>query len=227
MPNLICIDTSTSVCSVCSGYEGGILHLSEIDRKNSHTETITLQIQECLQKAGWLFSDLDAIVVSDGPGSYTGLRVGTSAAKAIAYAMDIHLIGIPTLMALAEGVRKQCTKEDLIMPMIDARRMEVYTALYDFQLNKIRDTQAQIIDDGIFDGISVSGKIVLCGDGCFKVYEIKTPEFVHIYPTVCTAANLLPIALQYYEKEIYVNVAEYDPSYHKIPNVTKSKKNIF
>lgn len=227
MPNLICIETSTSVCSVCSGDESGVLHLSEINRKNSHTETITLQIRECLQKVGWSFSDLDGVVLSDGPGSYTGLRVGTSAAKGIAYAMDIPLIGIPTLMALAEGVRSYCHADDVIIPMIDARRMEVYTALYDFNLNTIIDTQALILHDGFLNDITVVGKIVLCGNGCTKVEQINVSESVCIYPTECSASNLLPTALKYYEKEIFVNVADYDPNYFKNPNVTKSKKKLF
>jgi tRNA threonylcarbamoyladenosine biosynthesis protein TsaB len=227
MPKLICLDTSTAICSVCSGDSTGVIHLSEIDRKNSHTETITLQIRECVEKAGWSYKDIDGVAVSAGPGSYTGLRVGTSAAKGLVFALDIPLISVPTLMALAKGISHECNPDELIMPMIDARRMEVYTAIYDHDLNIIEDTTALILEKGIFDKFSVDRKIIVCGNGCSKVNDINPPMNVEVRSTNCSSAHMLAIAIKYYSKEKFVDVASYVPAYLKSPNVTKSKKKFF
>jgi tRNA threonylcarbamoyladenosine biosynthesis protein TsaB len=227
MPKLLCIETSTEVCSVCCGDENGLGHISEIDRKNSHTETITLQIQKCMDELGWSYNELEGVVVGAGPGSYTGLRVGTSAAKGIAFAMDIPLISISSLQALAQKFIDHHEQVDYIIPMIDARRMEVYTAVYNSKIEEVKGTHALILDNHSFDAINESCKILICGNGAKKVNNIETSRDIRIIPSKCTSVNLLPLGLVAHQKENLENLENYDPDYFKMPNVTKSKKNIF
>jgi tRNA threonylcarbamoyladenosine biosynthesis protein TsaB len=227
MPKLLCIETSTEVCSVCCGDENGTFYLSEIDRKNSHTETITLQIEKCMDSCGWVYHDLEAVAVGAGPGSYTGLRVGTSAAKGIAFGMDIPLISISSLQALAQEFLNYPEPVDLILPMIDARRMEVYAAIYNSQLEQLVGTHSLILDSHSFDSLDEELKLLVCGNGAIKMQNIQFSRDIRILPSKCSAKNLLPLAIEAYRKEKFENLENYDPDYFKHPNVTKSKKKIF
>ena len=142
------IETATSVCSVALAAKGEIIAYKEADQRNIHAEKITLFIDAVIKEAGKSYSDIDAIAVSSGPGSYTGLRIGVSAAKGLSFALDKPLIAVETLEAMANGLMEQRLVDNntLLCPMIDARRMEVFTAVFDVKGNRVRPTSAEIID---------------------------------------------------------------------------------
>jgi len=155
MPNILHIETATQVCSVALSANGSILQILETRDKNSHSSTITVFIEEIMKAAGMPFSALDAVAVSMGPGSYTGLRIGVSTAKGICYAIDKPLIAVGTLQSMAAGAKKGMESAGmeshlggtpslpvLLCPMIDARRMEVYNGLYDMDLKLSRAIRA-------------------------------------------------------------------------------------
>jgi len=152
------IETATQVCSVALSSSGKVLGLKESDAKNSHSSILTVFIDEMIKTAGVALSDIDAVAVSKGPGSYTGLRIGVAAAKGLCFALDKPLIAVSTLQAMGRGmrdtgcgIRSTGTDENnlprLFCPMIDARRMEVFCALFDKDGKEIRETRAEIIDD--------------------------------------------------------------------------------
>src|SRR6476661_4332435 len=157
MALILLLETATSVCSVAVAEDGKLLAIHEESEKNIHATHLTLFIENVMQQAGRSLSDLDAIAVSMGPGSYTGLRIGVSTAKGLCYAMDKPLIGINTLESMAAVIANSSTS--LYVPMIDARRMEVYTAVYDADLKEILPTQAMILDEQSF--AALSGDLVI------------------------------------------------------------------
>src|ERR1700761_7507521 len=146
------IETATTVCSVALAKDGVVLAYRQIDERNIHAEIITIFINELIAEAGIQYKSIDAIAVSSGPGSYTGLRIGISTAKGLCYALDKPLIAVETLAAMADGIRAEenSYQQTLLCPMIDARRMEVYTAVFDAAGNIIKPTAAEIIDENSF-----------------------------------------------------------------------------
>ena len=138
MPIILQLETSTDVCSVAISKDGKLINIAESQVLNSHSEVITLLIQSCLKESDLLISQINAIAISDGPGSYTSLRVGAATAKGLCYGLNIPMIAIDSLQILAAGVSQEyIADEDVIIPMIDARRMEVYTAVFDKRLVNI------------------------------------------------------------------------------------------
>ena len=165
-----------------------------------------------MQEAGIAFKDLAAIAVSMGPGSYTGLRIGVSSAKGFCYALNIPLIAIDTLELLARKIR---VDSGVIIPMIDARRMEAYTAIFDTDYTKLRETKAEIIGDNFFD--DVAGTIHLVGDGAAKYHEVlPAGKFVYhenaVYPS---AGEMALLSFNKYKKSDTVDVAYFEPFYLK------------
>ena len=162
---IICLETATNICSVALCDSAGLISLRESSELKSHASILTVFIEEILLENGIKARDLDAIAVSKGPGSYTGLRIGVSVAKGIAYAASIPLIGINTTLSMFWGIvrnRKNIEDADrnsLYCPMLDARRMEVYYAIYDANGNTIKDISAEIISEDSFSYIPVSQKI--------------------------------------------------------------------
>ena len=167
MALFLCIETATPVCSVAISSDHQLIGLKESTKKNSHSEIITVFIEELLNENKLTAFQLDAIVVSKGPGSYTGLRIGVSTAKGLCYALGIPLISVNTLYSMAAGIKKtqqdSLAKDHLFCPMIDARRMEVYAALYDNNLNEIRETKAEIIDSDSFQDHLSSNPVLFFG----------------------------------------------------------------
>ena len=154
MALILQIETSTSACSVALSENGKELALAGRTEPNIHASHITLFIDEVMKKASVNYADLSAVAVSKGPGSYTGLRIGVSTAKGLSYALDIPLIAVNTLYAMASGLvseEMQLSSQHLLCPMIDARRMEVYMALFNDKLNEIEPVQAKILESGSFD----------------------------------------------------------------------------
>lgn len=213
MHYILNIETATKNCSVSIAANGKTLVCKEISELGySHAEKLHLFIQDVIQEAAISFSQLSAIAVSQGPGSYTGLRIGVSAAKGLSYALQIPLISVDTLLALAHQVSEN---DGLIIPMIDARRMEVYSAIFDFNKQKIREVQAEIISEDSF--AAISEKIYFIGDSNEKVQSVLTKSnFVFLdaiqYPS---AKEMSSISYQKYLEKDFVDVAYFEPYYLK------------
>jgi tRNA threonylcarbamoyladenosine biosynthesis protein TsaB len=217
------IETSTQVCSVAVAINGVIAAIEESADKNSHAELVTIFAEKVMKKAGKKFSVLDAIAVSMGPGSYTGLRIGVSTAKGFCFAIDKPLIAINTLQAMAFGMvqiarQSKFTQENhLFCPMIDARRMEVYTAVFDSELKTINEISAEIIDETSFTELFKIHPILFAGDGALKCKEIfssnKNALFLDDFnPSAAFMAELAEIK---YSSGAFENLAYFEPFYLK------------
>ena len=162
------IETSTKACSVAIHNDGKLLNCKEsVTEEFSHSEKLLLFISDVMNESRISFSQLNAVAVSMGPGSYTGLRIGVSTAKGLCYALDIPLISVSTLQAMAYGILS-VSKADLFCPMIDARRMEVYSAFFDSDNIMVREIQADIVDGSSYD-VELKKKVIFFGDGSDKL----------------------------------------------------------
>ncbi len=208
------IETATTNCSVSVSKEGKTIALKEDSRNGySHAEKLHVFIDEVLAEANISKTDLNAIAVSKGPGSYTGLRIGVSAAKGLSFALDLPLISIPTLDALANQV--SC-EEGVIIAMLDARRMEVYSAIYNTNHEQIRETQAQILDETSFDNHLNEGKVYFIGDGVEKTKElINHPNAIFIENKLPSAKEMSALANNKYKISDTEDVAYFEPYYLK------------
>jgi len=208
------IETSTTNCSVSLSKEGETLVLKEDNNnKYSHAERLHSYIDEVLIKSKIKFSDLDAIAVSKGPGSYTGLRIGVSAAKGLCFAIDKPLISVATLEALAHQIK---IEEGVIVPMLDARRMEVYSAIFDLNYKQIRDTQAQILEEQSFKDYLEEGKVYFIGNGVEKTKTlISHPNAIFVDNKLPSANEMSLLANNKYKKNDIEDVAYFEPYYLK------------
>lgn len=219
------IETATTVCSVALANQGKLIAVKEVNERNIHAEVITVFIDELLNSAGVKYNQLDAIAVSSGPGSYTGLRIGVSTAKGLCYALDKPLIAVETLEAMAGGLNSLGIYTDaLLCPMIDARRMEVYTALFDTSGNTIKPTAAEIIDENSFAVELTQNKIVFFGDGAAKCRGVLSgSNAIIVEDFYNSAAHLTQKAYQKYQAGLFENVAYFEPFYLKDFLVTTKK----
>lgn len=222
MSYILNIETATKNCSVALAKEGKTILCKEIAEEGySHAERLHVFIEEIVKEAGITFSDLAAIAVSQGPGSYTGLRIGVSAAKGLCYALGIPLIAIDTLQTLASQIT---VSDGLIIPMIDARRMEVYSAVFDVNHQNKRETQAEIIDENSFQGFEET--LYFIGDCAEKCKSVLTKgNFVFLenikYPS---AKEMSRLSYEKYKISDTVDVAYFEPYYLKDFMITTSKK---
>ncbi len=218
---ILCLETATPVCSVALNSACCTLAMRETEGQNAHSEKITNFIKAVMEEVGIDYSKLDAVAVSQGPGSYTGLRIGVSTAKGICYAADLPLMAIDTLEAMAHGMKEklgsQIEPNDLLIPMIDARRMEVYAAVFDANLNKINDTAALVIDENSFEDLRKDHRLWLFGDGAPKLYELfKNQENINIVKGFKPSASYMRVlAEQVLQKQQFVDVAYFEPFYLK------------
>lgn len=217
---LLNIETATTVCSVALARDGVLLAIKEQNGDYSHAENITLFIEDVCKQAKISLKDIDAVAVSKGPGSYTGLRIGVSTAKGLCYSLDKPLISVNTLEALADsfwnsGVELQ--DSDLLCPMLDARRMEVYCAIFDLNGNVVEETAAVIIDENSFSQLLTTNKIYFFGDGAAKCKEVfsKNPNAIFIDNFVCSAKGMITPADAAFENETFEDVAYFEPFYLK------------
>lgn len=213
MITILNIETSTRNCSVSVSQNGNTIACKEIAKEGfSHAEKLHVFIEEILKENSINFEDLSAIAVSQGPGSYTGLRIGVSAAKGFCYALNIPLIAVDTLEILAS---KLFIENGVKITMIDARRMECFTAIFDEKNAKIRETQAQIIDKDSF--ANIDQKIHLVGDGINKCKELLTGEKFIFHDNIIfpSAAEMGMLAYEKYKKSDTVDVAYFEPFYLK------------
>lgn len=218
---ILCLETATPVCSVALNESCCTIAMRETVGQNAHSEKITNFIQEVMEVAKIEYSQLDAVAVSKGPGSYTGLRIGVSTAKGICYAADLPLMAIDTLEAMAYGMKSklgsQIAENDILIPMIDARRMEVYAAIFDANLNKIQDTAALVIDENSFEELRKDRRLWLFGDGAPKLNKVfESQHNINIIEGFKpSAAYMLPLADKALRKRDFVDVAYFEPFYLK------------
>lgn len=220
---ILCLETATPSCSVALVHNGEVLACEEDPKGQNHSEKITLFIDSVMKKAGISYDQLDAVAVSMGPGSYTGLRIGVSTAKGICYAVSKPLIAMETLEAMAYGGKVVISSERserrnlLLIPAIDARRMEVYAAIFDENVNKIKDTEAVIIDENSFADLKKDHHLYLFGDGADKCAEIFADDdkITVIKDFYCSAKYMNTIAQQKFNNSEFVDVAYFEPFYLK------------
>lgn len=223
MAYILNIETATKNCSITLAKDGETLVCMEMAEEGySHAEKLHVFFEQALQQAGLTFQDLNAIAVSQGPGSYTGLRIGVSAAKGLCYALNLPLIAIDTLETLA---RQLTVTEGKIIPMIDARRMEAFTAVFDASYQKLRATEAEIIEATTYE--TLEGTLHLIGDGAAKCKTVlNDPRFVYhdaiVYPS---AKEMSRMSFEKYQESDMVDVAYFEPFYLKdFVMTTKPKK---
>lgn len=213
MSYILNIETATKNCSVAIAKDGQTVFCSEIAEQGySHAEKLHVFIEGVLQQSGLAFGDLSAIAVGQGPGSYTGLRIGISAAKGLCFALDIPLIAVDTLQILASQV---AIEDGLIVPMLDARRMEVYSAVFNAKHEKIRSTQAEIITEDSF--IDYKETLYFIGDCAQKCQSVLTRENFIFLDTIVfpSAKDMSALSFEKHKKNDTVDVAYFEPHYLK------------
>ncbi len=215
MALLLAIETTTKNCSVALFENSSLLELKEQNSEAfSHAEQLTLFIEEVVKKSNITLKQLDGIILSKGPGSYTGLRIGTSTAKGLCYALDIPLVSVSTLQAMAFGTSK---KEDykLYCPMIDARRTEVFASIYDKDNNEVREIRADIVDQHTYDDF-LKDKILFFGDGAQKCKLIINNSNAHFLDGVFTCAKDMGVlGFEKFSSKDFEDVAYFEPYYLK------------
>lgn len=214
MAFILCIETSTTNCSVALAKDGE-MHILKEDYSDqySHAERLHQFIDEIIKKATISFEDLSAIAVSKGPGSYTGLRIGVSAAKGLCYALNIPLISVPTLESLAAQV---IVDDGYIVPMLDARRMEVYSVVFSYDLKEIRPTEAEILSEMSFEKWLEKETVYFIGNGVDKFAAIcQNPNARFIEKKLPSANEMVIISYTKFLKKEFESVSYFDPYYLK------------
>lgn len=224
MARLLLIETSTTVCSVAFSDSGNVVALREVNNGYAHAENLTLFCDAVLKEAGVTFQQLDGIAVSQGPGSYTGLRIGLSAGKGFAFALNIPLITIGTLEAMAWGMRGEADGA-LLCPMTDARRMEVYCAQFNPDLTAVRAPEAVVVEQDTFAALLKEQPVLFSGDGMPKCRALLEhfPNARFTDKGMPTAAHLAQPAEQYFREARFADLAYCEPFYLKEFNAGKAK----
>ncbi|MFN0213051.1 MAG: tRNA (adenosine(37)-N6)-threonylcarbamoyltransferase complex dimerization subunit type 1 TsaB [Saprospiraceae bacterium] len=257
MAKILLIETSGEVCSAGISVDGNLVALSENLEAKNHAAELTLQIEACSKEAGIPIAQLDAVALSRGPGSYTALRVGASVAKGICYALDKPLIAVDTLLTLAfasrvegndtgfgdvnstfgaQGPRPDTQpSSDLFVPLLDARRQEVWVAIYDNDLREIVPAQPLILENNSFEkfvfektGDALTKRLVLAGNGMKKIRSGEFPKnTVFSRINKCSAKFMAVAAEQLFQKFDFQDIVYFEPFYMKPPNITTPGKPLF
>lgn len=228
MSCILNIETSTNVCSVAVSQDGSCIFNKEDHEGPNHAVILGVFVQEALSFIDSHAIPLDAVAVSCGPGSYTGLRIGLSMAKGICYGRDVKLIAIPTLelmcvpLLLGEKINEE---NALLCPMIDARRMEVYSQFFDRALNEVRSISADIVENNTYDDILAQQSVYFFGNGAEKCHEVLTHHNAHIIEGIVPLAkNMYPLAEKRMANEQFEDVAYFVPFYLKDFVAKEAKK---
>lgn len=234
MSLILNLESSTEVCSVSVAKNGAVLAFRENADGMNHAKLLTVFTEEVLKELKLTADQLDAVCVSGGPGSYTGLRIGASAAKGICYATEIPLIAISTLESMASHVASHLQDYDfpagqlLLCPMIDARRMEVYSALYSTDGKQMRDISADVIDHHSFQDYLQKGPVAFFGNGAEKCKRaIQHPNAIFPEGIAASSKHMAELAEKAFQEKKFVDVAYYEPLYLKDFIATVPRKNIF
>jgi tRNA threonylcarbamoyladenosine biosynthesis protein TsaB len=226
MARILSIETSTSICSVAIHEQGELLALAEIMEPGAHAEKLVSLVDAALKQANLRLVDLAAVAVSQGPGSYTGLRIGVSTAKGIAYALDIPLIGINTLQAMAAS--QQLAEGEYVVAVLDARRKEVYTQTFGDSLQQLSPIEAVVLEEGVFGSVLEKGKVYFVGDGVEKVKEEVqhvNAQFVENWESSLSAKNMGVLASEKHARQEWEDLAYFVPNYLKEFKALQSTKN--
>jgi tRNA threonylcarbamoyladenosine biosynthesis protein TsaB len=230
---IICLETSTPVCSVALCDDNGVVALKEDTGNKSHASRLTVFIEELLSHEGIRAKDLEAVAVSKGPGSYTGLRIGVSTAKGIAYAASIPLIGIETTLSMFHGINENIKKKyaldntSLFVPMLDARRMEVYYSILTSEGKTVKEIAAEIIDERSFADIPKSARMLIFGDGASKCRQVLKRENIELADEFrISASYMYKPAFKSLRERRFEDVAYFEPFYLKDFITSRPKKNI-
>ena len=217
MSYILSLETSTKVSSVALHKDGALIGSQQLHIDKSHSGLLTVMIEDLLKYCGVAFEDLSAVAVSNGPGSYTGLRIGLSTAKGLCFGLDIPLITLNTLKVMAEQVKPLISEDELMCPMLDARRMEVYTLILDRQGNKLLPMQPKILDESSFADELRKGKIVFFGSGVNKCQgligsSVNAKIIIGIEPLASAMGEL---AYSKYGNKNFADLAYAEPVYLK------------
>lgn len=214
MALILCLETATKVCSVCLSKDGAAINSKSVNsEKYSHAEKLNGLIMELFENGPFSLKDIDAIAVSEGPGSYTGLRIGTSTAKGLCYALDKPLIAINSLKSLAALVQ---VDGQLICPMFDARRLEVYSAIFDADLNLVEPTQAVVIDGNSYKQYLENSSILFIGPGANKCVEFIGDNNAQFNLEIqVNAEGMAQLAEEAFVAKNFVDLAYFEPFYLK------------
>ena len=230
---ILCIETATEICSVALCDDNNVIALKESDEGRSHASLLTIFIRDLLLESGIKAAGLDAVAVSKGPGSYTGLRIGVSAAKGIAYAAAIPLIGIDTTYSMFNGFygiaknRYNFKSGDLFCPILDARRMEVYSAVFNSEGKSIRNIRAEIMNNDSFSEFPGSSRLFLFGNGAEKCKNvIKRKNVVYETEYRISATSMCKPAAEAFAGHHFEDVAYFEPFYLKDFLTSKPVKNV-
>jgi tRNA threonylcarbamoyladenosine biosynthesis protein TsaB len=213
MPLILNIDTAVQSASICLANGSTVLDLSVSASEREAASWLHLAIKKIFDSNNLHLQQLDAIAISAGPGSYTGLRVGLAAAKGLCYALSIRLITINTLQIMAASISNPTTK--LLCPMIDARRLEVFTALYDAALQEVMPSTALILDDASFTNWLDKNSISFFGNGSIKAASLITHSNAVFANVTTTASNMVQLAAKMYEQNQFSEIAYSEPFYGK------------
>jgi tRNA threonylcarbamoyladenosine biosynthesis protein TsaB len=222
------IETATEVCSVAMAQDGKLLSIRESGGSYTHSENITVFIDEVIRETGVSLNHIDAVAVSKGPGSYTGLRIGVSTAKGLCFALNKPLIAVNTLLSLANNFlttnyKPQTT--NLLCPMLDARRMEVYCAVYDSALNEVVPTAAVIIDANSFEDILETNSVYFFGNGAMKCQSVlQHPNAIFVEDVYPSAAAMISLSEKLFAENKFEDTAYFEPFYLKDFVAIKAKE---
>lgn len=227
MSCILHIETSTKVCSVALSEDGQLIYHQEDFDGPSHSVSCGVFVDEALSFANSHAIPVDAVAVSMGPGSYTGLRIGVSMAKGVCYGRDLPLLAVPTLKVLCVPVllgKTELPEDALLVPMIDARRMEVYAAVYDRALNEVRGIQPDVVDATTYQEYLDRGPVYFFGDGAMKCEAVIQHPNAHFIPNINAQARyMFPLAERAMMRKEFQDVAYFEPFYLKEFLAIKSK----
>ncbi|TWI83486.1 tRNA threonylcarbamoyladenosine biosynthesis protein TsaB [Lacibacter cauensis] len=217
MALLLCIDSSTTHASVAVAKDAVLLGIKTSASQKEHASFLQPAIQNLLLELGQELKQLDAIAVTTGPGSYTGLRVAMATAKGLSFALNIPLIGIPTTLVMSAAAREQLTEEAgfVLCPMIDARRMEVFTAIYSPQLELLSPITPKVLDAGSYEQELAKTPVYFFGDGAAKWQNICTSTNARFISTNWNSKHMIAISERYYSQKQFLSLAYSAPEYGK------------
>ena len=227
MARILLIETSTSVLSVALAQDGTVAHERVCTQPRMQASLTAPLVKEVLDQAGLSVKDCDAVCVSSGPGSYTGLRVGVSTAKGLAFGAGIPLIAIGTLDILVAGALEESAPKGHLVPMIDARRMEVYTAVYSGEGQRLTEVESKIIGPESFADELAKGEVLFVGDGALKCKDVITHPNARFQEAFPLARHMAKLAQKAFNEEKFENLAYFEPFYLKDFIATVSKKNLW
>lgn len=225
MAYILAIETATEVCSVALFQDNKLINCIEEGGSYGHAEKLASFTKQLLQLSEIKPENLSAIALGKGPGSYTGLRIGTSFAKGMCFSLNIPLIAISTLEAFAYGAKNKHEKEYVFCPLLDARRMEVYTALYSNDLVRLQEVEALVVEDNPFEKYTKKSNVLFFGNGAEKCEKALNSSNSHFDLEICLSAKYFgELAFLSYKSKDFVDVAYFEPFYLKDFLAVKSNK---